>query len=130
MQSTGSILIVDNEPTIVELLVEILTDEGYVVYSAPDTPRALDPIARHQPALVLLDVGRPGIRGAELIEEIHEAVLVAMPIVLMTTEPCDAAPPLAPSVVECLAKPFDLDKLLACVARYVRPAQPLARYAM
>ena len=35
MYRTGSILVVDDEPTIGELIVEILTDEGYVAYSAP-----------------------------------------------------------------------------------------------
>jgi len=78
---------------------------------------------RHAPALILLDVGRPGICGAELIERVCESDLVTMPIVAMTTDPCDAARLLAPRVTECLAKPFDLDELLACVARHVRPAQ-------
>ena len=57
MPSTGSILIVDHEPTIVELLVEILTDAGYIAYSALDDAGTRVAIARHPPALILLDVG-------------------------------------------------------------------------
>ena len=56
MQRTGSILVVDNEPTIVDLIVEILTDEGYVAYAAPDGASALAAIAHHPPALLLLSV--------------------------------------------------------------------------
>jgi DNA-binding response OmpR family regulator len=129
----GSILIVDHEPTIVDLLVEILTDEGYIAYTAPDGAGALVAIARHPPALILLDAGRPGPRGGELIEEMRQAGLATIPMVLMTTAQHDAAPPLVLGAVECLAKPFDLDELLACIARYVQPAQteePSACYAL
>jgi DNA-binding response OmpR family regulator len=59
MPPTGSILIVDHEPTIVDLLVEILTDEGYIAYTAPDGAGALAAIACHPPALILLGVGAP-----------------------------------------------------------------------
>jgi DNA-binding response OmpR family regulator len=69
MPPTGSILIVDREPTIVELLVEILTDEGYIAYTAPDGAGALVAIARHPPVLILLDLGHPGMRGAPRIEQ-------------------------------------------------------------
>ena len=68
VQQTGSILIIDQEPIIVDLLVEILTDEGYIAYTAPDGVGALVAIARHPPVLILLDVGRRGLRGAALIE--------------------------------------------------------------
>ncbi|MEO7909694.1 MAG: response regulator [Roseiflexaceae bacterium] len=120
--STGSILIIDQEPTIVALLVEILTDAGYVAYPAPDGTRALTAIAHLLPALVILDVGCPSRRGAELLEAIRAAVLATTPIVVMTTEPYDAAALLALGAVACLVKPFDLDELLACVARAVQPS--------
>ncbi len=122
MLHTGSILVVDREPTIVNLLVEILTDDGYIAYTAPDSAGALVAIARHPPALILLDLGPPGMCGAALIEQVRGAGLASMPIVLMTTEPRDAAPLLVPGSIEGLAKPFALDDLLACVARYMPPA--------
>ncbi len=120
MQRTGSILVVDYEPTIVDLLVEILTDEGYVVYGAPDGPHALDAITHLPPALILLDAGMAGRNGAALILQVRGAGLANLPIVLMSTAPHDAAPLLVPGPIECLPKPFDLDELLACVARYVQ----------
>ena len=123
MQRSGSILVVDDEPTIVDLLIEILTDAGYVAYSAPEGAGLLGAIARHRPALLMLDVRMPGLHGAALIAQVREVSRVTMPIVVMTTAPRDAAPLLVPEAIECLAKPFDLDDLLGCVARYVQPFQ-------
>jgi DNA-binding response OmpR family regulator len=120
MLQTSSILIIDPEPTIAGLLVEILTDAGYVAYAAPESAAALDMIACHPPALIVLDVGRTGLRGSEVIEHVRET-LAPLPIVVMTTTPDAAAPLLGSAVVECLAKPFVLGDVLACVARYVQP---------
>jgi DNA-binding NtrC family response regulator len=123
---TNNILVVDPEPTIVDMLVEILADEGYIAYSAPDGAGALAAIARHPPALLMLDVRMPGLHGAELITQVCEVGPATMPIVLMSTARCDAAPQLTPRLFECLPKPFYIEDLLACVARYVQPLAALA----
>jgi DNA-binding response OmpR family regulator len=127
LQPTGSILIVDDELTIGDLIVDILTEEGYIAYSAPNGADALASIARYLPALLLLDSGRPSIGSAELIAQLRSARLATLPVVVMTTAPEAAASLLMPGSIECLAKPFDLDDLLACVARYVQPARATDR---
>ena len=129
MRPTRSILVIDHEPTVVELLVEILTDAGYIAYTAPDGAGARVAIARHRPALILLDVGCPGMQGAALIAHVRAADPAMIPIVVMTTAPRDAAPLLMLGVGECLAKPFDLDDLLACIARYMQPDQRADQFA-
>ena len=129
MRPTGSILVIDREPTIADLLIEILTDAGYVAYTAPDGAGARVAIARHRPALILLDVGRPGMCGVELIAHVRAADPAIIPIIVMTTAPRDAGSLLVLGVGECLAKPFDLDELLACVARYVQPDQRANQFA-
>jgi DNA-binding response OmpR family regulator len=121
VQRTGSILVVDNDAAIVNLIVDVLTEEGYVAYSAVDGAHALAVIARHLPALILLDMWMPDLSGADLIARVRRSGLATMPIVLMTTVPQEVAPLLVTGVITCLAKPFILDDLLACVARYVRP---------
>ena len=120
MQPTGSILIIDREPTIAELLVEILTDAGYIVSTAMDAASGRVAIAHLQPALILLDIGRPGSHGPALIEQLRMADSARIPIVVMSTASRDIATILGPGAGECLAKPFDLDELLACVSRYVQ----------
>ena len=50
-----------------------------------------------------------------------------LPIVLLTASPPDAAPLLVPGAIECLSKPFDIEDLLACVARFVQPAPAVAK---
>jgi CheY-like chemotaxis protein len=122
VQRNGSILVVDHEPVIVDLLIEILTSYGYVAYAEPPGARALAAIARYPPALLLLAIRQPDMNGAALIAQVRAAGSAIMPIVVMTTAPCTAKPLLVPGLVECLAKPFDLDDLLACVARYLAPA--------
>jgi DNA-binding response OmpR family regulator len=121
VRPSGSILVIDREPTIADLLVEILTDAGYIAYTAPDGAGARVAIARHRPALIVLDVGRPDVRDVELIQHVRAADPAIIPIVVMSTAPRDAASLLGMGAAACLAKPFDLDELLACVARYVQP---------
>lgn len=119
---TGSILIIDSDAAIVAVLIEILTDEGYITYAAADGASAYDTIRRHPPALILLDIWTPDLSGAARITALRAVGPAILPIVLMTTAPQAIVPLLVPGSVECLAKPFDLDALLACVARFVQPA--------
>jgi two-component system, OmpR family, KDP operon response regulator KdpE len=122
VQRTGSILVIDRDPTISDLILDLLTDEGYVAYAAPNGAGALAAIARHPPALLLLDIYMHDMSSAELIAQIYRVGSATMPIVLMATMSRDAAPLLVPGSIECLAKPFDIDDLLARVVQYVRPA--------
>ena len=121
MQRTGPILIVDGEPTIVDLLVELLTDAGYAALSASDSASTFWIIINYAPALLLLDMRMPGMDSAELITQLRGAGVVSTPIVLMSTNPNDVEPLLVPGAVRCLAKPFDIDEVLNCVAEYVQP---------
>ena len=121
MQRTGSILVIDDDAAFADLVVEILTDEGYVAYSALSGVEALASITCHTPALLLLDLHMPGMSGVELIAQLRRANLATMPVVLITASPCDAAPQLVPGAIVCLPKPFDLDDLLADVAYFVQP---------
>jgi CheY-like chemotaxis protein len=50
MQSTSAILVIDDDAATAVLVVEVLTDEGYIAYAALDGVGALAAIARHAPA--------------------------------------------------------------------------------
>lgn len=65
-----SVLIVDDEPSIVQSLKGLLSDEGFEVLTAPNGYEALKVIDNDSPDLVLLDIWMPGIDGIETLKEI------------------------------------------------------------
>lgn len=83
-----SILIVDDEYTIVETLAEILSWEGYLVRTAPDGRRALIELGTAVPDLVIVDFMMPAMDGLELIDRIRtDERLRHLPVVLMSAAP-------------------------------------------
>ena len=119
MQRTGHILVVDDQNDIVDLIVDFLRDEGYIVRGVTDGAAALTALAEQPPAMILLDMFMPQMTGTELWEYLQSNELANIPVVLMTASPSAAEHLLAQGATDYLAKPFDLDNLLACVERYV-----------
>ena len=74
-----SILIVDDEPTILQSLSGLLTDEGFEVITANNGYEALKIIDAEAPDLVLLDIWMPGIDGIETLKEIKKST-AALPV--------------------------------------------------
>lgn len=79
------ILVVDDEPDIVELLEYNLRDAGYTVVSARDGASALAEVKRHKPDLVVLDVMLPDISGTEICKRLRRDPLTAHVPILMVT---------------------------------------------
>ncbi len=117
MPQAGDILVVDDETDIVNLVVELLQDEGYEVRSAFNGEMALAEIAQQQPAMILMDMYMPQMTGIMLIEHMRTNGISDIPVVLMTASPRAAESLLHMDGVDYLAKPFDIDELLQCVAR-------------
>ncbi|MEO7910133.1 MAG: response regulator [Roseiflexaceae bacterium] len=117
MQQASDILVVDDEVDIVNLVVDLLQDEGYEVRSAFNGEMALAAIAQQQPAMILMDMYMPQMTGIMLLEHLRTSGMSAIPVVLMTASPRAAEPLLSMNLVDYLAKPFDIDQLLQCVAR-------------
>ncbi len=67
------IMVVDDEPTMCQILERVLTGEGYRVIIAGDGEAALSLFARHSPDVVLLDLMMPGINGREVCRRIRES---------------------------------------------------------
>jgi DNA-binding response OmpR family regulator len=116
------VLVIDDEAPIRDLIVEVLTDEGYAVRSAPNAEAGLSAIEDAPPALLLLDLQLPGMQGEELLRELRAAGYT-FPIALITASPQTAESLLALGSVVCVAKPFEIDELLACVAQYAQPVR-------
>ena len=119
----ATILVVDDEPLILQLLVTVLGDEGYATVAATDGAAALEAMARAVPDLVLMDVMMPGPDGREVTRRMREQPRTsAIPVILMSAA---ASPASLPDGVSHLPKPFDLDHLLRAVADHIgRPPSP------
>ena len=121
MQTNDTILIVEDDASIVSFMTEALNDEGYTVHAAGDVTSALHALKEHQPSLVLLDLHLNGRDGTALLDHVRENGFSVTPVVLMTADTQLAAELAAQGQYVCLLKPFDLDDLIACVARFLRP---------
>jgi CheY-like chemotaxis protein len=111
-----TILVVDDEPLIRDVLVTVLRDEGYAVVTAHDGLAALELVQQQAPALVLMDVMMPRMDGRMAFRAMRDhAPGNGLPIVLMSAmaEPAD----LDAEIAAFLRKPVDLEDLLALVAR-------------
>lgn len=111
-----TILVVDDEETIIQSLNGILTDEGYDVVSADSGAGALEKIEEVMPELVLLDIWMPGIDGIETLVKIKETS-PHLPVVMMsghgTIETAVKATKLG--AYDFIEKPLSLEKVLLCV---------------
>ncbi len=110
-----TILVVDDERSVRELLVAVLEEEGYAVVGAVDGREALVALARDGPDLVLMDVMMPGLDGPSAYRAMRSlAPERTVPVVLMSA----AADPgqLPAGIAGFLPKPFDLEQLLGLVA--------------
>ena len=80
------ILVVDDTPANVKLLVDVLTVKGYDVASAVNGEEALEKVASNPPDLVLLDIMMPGLSGYEVCRRLRDDPATALlPVVLCTS---------------------------------------------
>jgi two-component system, chemotaxis family, chemotaxis protein CheY len=115
-----TVLVVDDDTSILDTVSAILTGEGYDVVSAISGQEALEAVARKQPAVILLDMRMPVMDGWAVARALH-AQGINVPIVVMTA--AESAKRWADEVGAegFLAKPFGLDELLAVVERFRGP---------
>ena len=110
-----TILVVEDEEPIAELLRAVLEDEGYRVVTAADGRAALARLAEVRPALVLSEVMMPHLDGRALAEALHaDPALRAIPLMLLSA--LGAASVAGVPHAAFVAKPFELDQLLATIA--------------
>jgi len=81
----AKILVVDDEPDIVRVVVKIMEARGHVVATAKDGPTALDAAVRDVPDVIILDVNLPKMDGFEVCRRLKSgAATKHIPIVMMT----------------------------------------------
>ena len=120
--SIRAVLVVDDDDAIRELVATMLTDAGYTVRTAADGSTAVALARATQPALVLMDVNLPRLDGLSACRALHDdARTVQLPVMLMSAVPVRDQQLRACRADSFLIKPFDIDRLLGEVARYVTP---------
>lgn len=113
----ATILVVDDEMGIRELLSEILSDEGHAVEVAENAQRARDFRLRQVPDLVLLDIWMPDTDGVTLLKEWAAQGLLTMPVIMMSGHATidTAVEATKIGALNFLEKPIALQKLLKAV---------------
>jgi two-component system, OmpR family, response regulator RegX3 len=114
------ILVVEDEPSLVEALEFGLSAEGFEVVVAEDGPGGLAAFARGQPDLVLLDVMLPGLSGTEVCRRIRATS--AVPIVMLTARDAeiDKVVGLELGADDYVTKPFSMRELVARIRAVLR----------
>ena len=103
------VLLVDDDPVLLEVLSTVLDLEEFTVATAPDGEQALAAVARHQPQVVVCDVAMPGIDGFEVCRRLKaDPATSQLPVVLLTSHggPQERQAGLDAGCDAYLAKPF------------------------
>jgi putative two-component system response regulator len=115
--TTGWILLVDDEPSILHVLAEVLRDEGYDVASCSGGALALEAIgaASAAPDLIVLDMRMPGMDGWQFAAELRSRK-IASPVLVMTagSQARQAAHEIG--AAGYIGKPFDIEQFIGSVA--------------
>ncbi len=125
-EKTATVLVVDDEPTIVEIVGRYMERAGFETYTAPDGYKALDAATEHRPDLVVLDVMLPGIDGIEVMERLQERPGPPIAVILLTArgEESDRLVGLRNGADDYVVKPFSPAELVARVEAVLRRVAP------
>lgn len=113
-----AVLVIDDDLSMLELVASVLDDEGYSVRTATGGAQGLSMLEETLPGLVLLDWMMPAMRGDEVLRRIKAGSYSHVPVVVLSANG-EARALLAEGADAFIAKPFDIDDLLGCVARYI-----------
>ena len=120
MAESKKILVVDDEPRIVEVLERYLADEGFVVSKAHDGISAVKDFKTQRPDLVLLDLKLPGMSGLDVFQ--HMRAEANTPIIMLTsrTDEVDRILGLELGADDYITKPFSPREVVARVKTVLR----------
>lgn len=117
---TKKVLVVEDEPTLLETLEYNLSRRDYEVLTAADGPTALEVARRERPDLIILDLMLPGIDGIEVCRVLRQEMSV--PILMLTArdEEVDKVVGLEVGADDYMTKPFSMRELMARVKALLR----------
>lgn len=120
MDDRGSILVVDDEPTITDVVSRYLTRAGYRTRIAGDGVQALRLAGESRPDLVVLDLMMPGMDGLEVMRRLREHERVSVILLTAKGEQTDRIIGLRLGADDYVVKPFSPAELVARVDAVLR----------
>ena len=115
---SARILVVDDDPNMLQVIRWTLEDEGFAVTGATGGDQAVAAASAARPDVVVLDFGLPPQDGATVAVRLREVTANAgLPIVLVTADGRASEKALRCGAVAYLHKPFDADELIAAVSQ-------------
>jgi len=116
----SKILVIDDEPSIINLVSAYLKPEGYEVFTAADGPSGLKAARAYKPDIVLLDVMLPGMDGIELLSRLRRESDVYVILLTARTEEMDKIVGLSVGADDYVTKPFSPRELVARIKAALR----------
>jgi two-component system response regulator MprA len=114
------ILIVDDDPNVLELLRVNLASQGYLITTAHNGVEALAAIGQRVPELMILDVMMPEMDGWEVCKLVRDKYQAAIKILMLTAKDTARDKVIGKNILkadEYMTKPFDIDELLSLVKK-------------
>ena len=119
----AKILVVDDEPSIVNLVAAYLKPEGYEIHTASDGPSGLKAARAFKPDLIILDIMLPGMDGIELLSRLRRESEVYVILLTAKIEETDKVVGLSVGADDYVTKPFSPRELTARVKAAIRRIQ-------
>ena len=119
----AKILVIDDEPSIINLVSAYLRPEGYEVYTALDGQSGLKAARAFKPELIILDIMLPGMDGIELLSRLRRESQVYVILLTAKTEETDKIVGLSVGADDYVTKPFSPRELTARVKAALRRIQ-------
>ncbi len=116
----AKILVVDDEPAILQVVTAYLEKEGFEVYTATSGPEALQAVHTYRPDIVVLDIMLPGMDGLEVLTRLRRDSDVYVIMLTAKTEEMDRVLGLSLGADDYVTKPFSPRELVARVKAALR----------
>jgi two-component system alkaline phosphatase synthesis response regulator PhoP len=120
----AKILVIDDEPSIVNLVTAYLKPEGYEIYTAADGNAGLKAARTYKPDLIVLDLMLPGKDGFEVLSQLRRESNVYVILLTAKTEETDKIVGLSVGADDYVTKPFSPRELVARIKSALRRLQP------
>ena len=131
LMSKGTVLVIDDEKDLIELVRYNLDKEGFDVVAASDGSSGLEIATRHRPNLVVLDLMMPGMDGLEVCRRMRgDERTRRIPVIMLTAKAAetDKIIGLEMGADDYITKPFSVRELLARVRAVLRRPGPREKF--